>query len=35
MENENIELQQEEKILSDKLLAENLDEEVGLDDLPV
>ena len=35
MENENTEIKKEEKILSDKLLAEDLDSEPSLDDLPV
>ena len=35
MENENIEIEKEEKVLSDELLAEDLDSEPSLDDLPV
>jgi len=35
MENENTEIKKEEKILSDELLAEDLDSEPSLDELPV
>ena len=35
MENENTEIKKEEKILSDELLAEDLDSEPDLEDLPV
>ena len=35
MENENTEIKKEEKILSDELIAENLDLEPELEDLPV
>jgi len=35
MENENTEIKKEEKILSEELLAEDLDSEPDLDDLPL